>query len=129
MRSKRMHPAAVPPAAAILVSLPAGPFWKLPEAAVVVKVSVAVPVPPDVKATLVGEIVAFMDWTTELDELAVMLAVPAYPPVDVRVMVEVPLLFGLGDEMVTLVAVTVMLGLLTVTFVVPEEPALYVSPP
>jgi hypothetical protein len=53
-----------------------------------------------------------------------MLAVPAYPPVDVSVIVEVPLLFGLGDEMVTLVAVTVMLGLLTVTFVVPEEPAL-----
>ena len=51
-------------------------------------------------------------------------AVPAYPPVDVRVMVEVPLFPGEGDEIVTFVAATVMPGLLTVTGVVPEEPAL-----
>jgi hypothetical protein len=32
--------------------------------------------------------------------------VPAYPPVEVRVMVEVPLFPGDGDEMVMLVAET-----------------------
>jgi hypothetical protein len=44
-------------------------------------------------------------------------------------MVEVPVFPGEGDEMVTLVAATVMLGLVTVTVVVPKEPALKLSPP
>jgi len=44
-------------------------------------------------------------------------------------MVEVPLFPGEGDEIVMFVAVTVMPGLLTVTFVVPEEPVLKLSPP
>ena len=44
-------------------------------------------------------------------------------------MVEVPVFPGEGDEMVTSVAATVMLGLVTVTVVVPEEPALKLSPP
>jgi hypothetical protein len=48
-------------------------------------------------------------------------AVPLYPPVDVRVMVEVPLFPGDGDEMVMLVAESVMPGLLTVAVVVPAE--------
>ena len=43
--------------------------------------------------------------------------------------VEVPLFPGDDDEMVTFVAVTVMLGLVTVTLVVPEEVALKLSPP
>jgi hypothetical protein len=43
--------------------------------------------------------------------------------VEVSVMVEVPVFPGEGDEMVTLVAATVMLGLVTVTVTVPEEPA------
>jgi len=51
-----MHPAAVPPAAAIraadLRRLPPMPFWKLPDAATVVMVMVVVPVPPEDKATL-----------------------------------------------------------------------------
>ena len=44
-------------------------------------------------------------------------------------MVEVPVFPGEGDEMVTLVAATVILGLVTVTVTVPEEPALKLSPP
>jgi hypothetical protein len=44
--------------------------------------------------------------------------------VDVRVMVEVPLFPGDAEEMVTFVAVMVMLGLVTVTVVVPDEPVL-----
>jgi hypothetical protein len=40
------------------------------------------------------------------------------------VMVEVPLFPGDGDEIVTFVAVSEMEGLLTVTVVDPEEPAL-----
>jgi hypothetical protein len=55
--------------------------------------------------------------------------VPAYPPVDVSVMVEVPLFPGAGDEIVRFVAESVIPGLLTVTVVVPEEVALKVSPP
>ena len=43
--------------------------------------------------------------------------------------VEVPVFPGDGDEMVASVAATVMLGFVTVTVVVPEEPALKVSPP
>ena len=42
---------------------------------------------------------------------------------------EVPVFPGEGDEIVTLVAATVMPGLVTVTGTVPEEPALKVSPP
>ena len=42
---------------------------------------------------------------------------------------EVPVFPGEGDEIVTLVAATVMPGLVTVTCTVPEEPALKVSPP
>ena len=63
-----------------------------------------------------------------LDE-ADTIAVPVYPPVDVSVMVEVPLFPGDGDEIVMFVAETVMPGLVTVTVVVPEEAALEVSPP
>jgi hypothetical protein len=51
------------------------------------------------------------------------LAVPAYPPVEVRVMVEVPVLPGDVDEMVTLVAAMVMPGFVTVTGALPEEDA------
>ena len=43
--------------------------------------------------------------------------------------VEVPLFPGDDDEMVMAVAVTEMLGLGTVTVVVPEEVALKLSPP
>jgi hypothetical protein len=50
--------------------------------------------------------------------------VPEYPPVDVSVIVEVPLFPGDGDEMVMFVAESEMDGLLTVTEVVPEEVAL-----
>ena len=50
--------------------------------------------------------------------------VPVYPPVDVSVMVEVPLFPGDGDEIVMFVAESVIPGLLTVTVVVPEEVAL-----
>jgi hypothetical protein len=57
------------------------------------------------------------------------LTVPVYPPVDVIVIVEVPVFPGFGDEMVMAVAVTVMLGLVTVTVVVPEEVVLKLSPP
>jgi hypothetical protein len=51
-------------------------------------------------------------------------AVPAYPPVDVRVIVEVPLLPGDGDEMVKFVAESAIPGLLTVAVVVPFDVAL-----
>ena len=55
MRSKRMQPAAVPPAAAILAAvlrkLPAGLFFKFPLAWTVVMVMVVLPVPPDDNAT------------------------------------------------------------------------------
>jgi hypothetical protein len=44
-------------------------------------------------------------------------------------MVDVPVFPGFGDEMVIAVAVTVILGLVTVTVAVPEEVALKVSPP
>src|SRR5258707_15641883 len=44
-------------------------------------------------------------------------------------MVEVPVFPGEGDEMVTLVAESVMPGLLTVAVVVPIEGALVMSPP
>ena len=56
--------------------------------------------------------------------VAVRFAVPLYPPVEVSVIVEVPVLPGDGDEMVIFVAETVMLGLVTVTVVVPVEVAL-----
>ena len=62
-------------------------------------------------------------------EVAAKLTVPVYPPVDVTVIVEVPLLPGFGDEMVMLVAAIVMFGLVTVTVVVPEEPEYDESPP
>ena len=45
------------------------------------------------------------------------------------VIVEVPVFPGDGDEMVMLVAATVMPGLVTATVVVPEEVALKLSPP
>ncbi len=61
---------------------------------------------------------------SEVAEVADKLAVPAYPPVEVSVIVEVPLFPGDGDEIVTFVAETVMPGLLTVTVVVPEDVAL-----
>jgi hypothetical protein len=44
-------------------------------------------------------------------------------------MVEVPVFPGAGDEIVTAVAARVMPGFVTVTAVVPEEPALKLSPP
>ena len=56
-------------------------------------------------------------------------AVPAYPPVDVSVIVEVPVFPGDGDEIVMLVAATVMPGFVTVTVVVPEEVALIAVSP
>jgi hypothetical protein len=126
MRSKRMQPAAVPPAAAIrpavLRKFPPIPFWTFPVAETVVKVSVAVPVPPAVNATLAGETVPFM--VSEVVEVAVKSAVPVYPPVEVSVMVELPVFPGEGDEMVTLVAESVIPGLLTVAVVVPLDVAL-----
>src|SRR6202041_196536 len=119
-----MQPATVPPATAIR---PPRPFLTFPEAATVVKVRVAVPVPPEVNATLGGEIVPSM--LSEVAAVGVRLAVPVYPPVEVSVMVEVPVFPGEGEEMVTLVAATVMPGLVTVTVVWPLDPALKVSPP
>lgn len=59
----------------------------------------------------------------------VKLTVPEYPPMEVTVMVEVPLLPGDGDDIVMAVAVIEMVGLVTVTVVVPEEPAYVESPP
>jgi hypothetical protein len=61
--------------------------------------------------------------------VAVKLTVPVYPPVDVTVTVEVPEFPGDGDEIVMLVAETVMPGLVTVTVALPEEPAYAESPP
>jgi hypothetical protein len=126
MRSKRMQPAAVPPAAAIrpavLRKFPPIPFWTFPVAATVVKVSVAVPVPPAVNATLAGETVPFM--LSEVAEVADKSAVPVYPPVEVSVMVDVPVFPGDGEEMVMFVAESVIPGLLTVTVVMPLEVAL-----
>jgi hypothetical protein len=59
----------------------------------------------------------------------VKLTVPVYPPVEVTVMVEVPLLPGFGDDIVMAVADSVMSGLVTVMVVVPEEAAYVESPP
>jgi hypothetical protein len=79
---------------------------------------------------VVGDITTFTDCAPELPNPASALsvleeadttAVPEYPPAEVRVMVEVPLFPGDGDEMVTFVAITVILGLVTVTGAVPEE--------
>jgi hypothetical protein len=86
-----------------------------------------VAVPPADKATAV-----LLNWPLTLTELGSepdMSTVPVYPPVDVSVMVEVPLFPGDGDDIVILVAVTVIPGLDTVTCVVPEEVALKLSPP
>jgi hypothetical protein len=90
-----------------------------------VRVKVVDPVPPDDRITFA---VAAPEAPNSASTLTVpeadTTAVPAYPPVDVRVMVEVPLFPGEGDEIVMFVAVTVMLGLVTATVVVPEELAL-----
>src|ERR1700744_1143438 len=88
MRSKRIQPAAVPPAAAIraavLRRLPPGLFSIFPLAAVVVMVRVVLPVPPDDNATwavcepvLPNPALAL----SVLDE-ADTTAVPAYEPVE-----------------------------------------------
>jgi hypothetical protein len=97
----------------------------------VVMVRVVLPVPPDDNATLaVDEPVlpnpAFA--LSVLDE-ACRTAVPAYPPVEVTVIVEVPLLPGEGDEIVTLVAESVIPGLVTVTVALPFDEAYDESPP
>jgi hypothetical protein len=65
---------------------------------------------------------------SEADE-AETTAVPAYPPVEVSVTVDVALFPGDGEEIVMLVADIVIPGLVTVTVVVPEETALKLSPP
>ena len=84
-------------------------------------VSVVVPVPPEDKAT---EPVwpAGKEASTLTLPVAETTAVPAYPPVEVRVMVEVPLFPGFA-EIVTLVALMVRPGLFTVTVALPEEVA------
>ena len=56
-------------------------------------------------------------------------AVPAYSPAEVRVIVEVPLLPGDGDEMVKVVAESVMPGLVTVTVALPLDEEYDESPP
>jgi len=55
-------------------------------------------VPPAVNATLAGETVPFM--LSEVAEVAVKSAVPVYPPVEVSVMVEVPVFPARANEMV-----------------------------
>jgi hypothetical protein len=108
-------------------TLPAAPLRIFPLAAMVVIVSVVVAVAPDAKGIL--ELLNAPLTLIVLGSEPLRLTVPAYPPVEVIVIVEVPLFPGDDDEMVTFVAVTVMLGLVTVTLVVPEEVALKLSPP
>jgi hypothetical protein len=124
-----MQPAAVPPAAATLVTVlrrfPAGAFRPLPEALTVWIVSVVVPGVVVDTATL-G---LLKPPPTSNVGVADKSTVPVYPPVDVTVIVEVPLFPGDGDEIVTFVAETVMPGLVTVTVAFPEEPAYAESPP
>jgi hypothetical protein len=95
---------------------------KSPLAATVVIVSVVVAVAPAAKGIL--ELLNAPSTLSVLGPEAVKLTVPVYPPVDAIVIVEVPLFPGDADEMVMAVAVTVMLGLVTVTVAVPEEVAL-----
>jgi hypothetical protein len=81
----------------------------------------AVPVPPLVNTTEVG-LIAY----SALSEaaVAVRLTVPAYPPVEVSVIVEVPVLPGDALEMVMLGTVIVIEpGLVTVIGAVPDEGA------
>ena len=95
---------------------------KFPPAATVVIVNVVVAVPPAANGTL-----ALENTPSTLSVLgpdATNATVPAYPPVEVSVIVEVPVLPGDGDEMVMFVAATVIPGLVTATVVVPEELAL-----
>jgi hypothetical protein len=88
-------------------------------------VSVVEPVPPDARTTLAVEDPVEPNPADTLTEPeAETTAVPAYPPAEVSVIVEVPLFPGFGEEMVTLVALRVILGLVTVTVVVPVELAL-----
>jgi hypothetical protein len=126
MRSKSRQPATVPPATAIwadvLRMFPAGPLRKFPPAATVVIVNVVVAVPPTDNGTL--ELPNVPSTFSVLGPEATKATVPAYPPVDVSVIVEVPVLPGDGDEMVMLVAATVIPGLVTATVVVPDEVAL-----
>jgi hypothetical protein len=87
-------------------------------------VSVVFPVPPEDRATAPvepppGKVALTLTFTLLVAET---FAVPAYPPVEVRVMVEFPVFPG-DAEMVTLVAVMVMPGLVTVTVALPEEEA------
>jgi hypothetical protein len=126
MSSNRRQPATVPPATAMR-TLPPAPLRIFPLAETVVIVSVVVALAPDASGILAlpNEPSTF----SVLGPEAVKLTVPVYPPVDVIVIVEVPVFPGFGDEMVMAVAVTVMLGLVTVTVVVPEEGALKLSPP
>jgi hypothetical protein len=93
----------------------------------VVIVNVVVAVPFTAKGTL--ELPNEPSTFNVLGPEATNSTVPEYPPVDVSVMVEVPVCPGDGDEMVMFVAVTVIPGLVTATVVVPEEVALKLSPP
>ena len=127
MRSRSKQPATVPPAIAIwpagvLRTLPAGPLRRFPLAATVVIVNVVVAVPFTANGTL--ELPNAPSTFSVLGPEATRLTVPEYPPVEVSVIVEVPVLPGDGDEIVMLVAATVMPGFVTATVVVPEEVAL-----
>ena len=98
------------------------PLRIFPLAETVVIVSVVVALAPDANGML--ELLNEPSTLSVLGPEAVKSTVPAYPPVDVIVIVEVPVFPGDADEMVMAVAVTVMLGLVTVTVVVPEDFAL-----
>jgi len=85
-------------------------------------VSVVVPVPPEDRATI--PVVPLGNAASTLTvPVAWTPTVPAYPPVEVRVMVDVPLFPGDAEEMATLVAAMVMPGLVTVTIALAEEEA------
>jgi hypothetical protein len=91
----------------------------------VVMVMVVLPVPPEDNATLaVCEPVLPNPALTLTEPDADTVAVPAYPPVEVSVIVEVPLFPGDGDEIVMFVAESVIPGLLTVAVAVPFDVAL-----
>jgi hypothetical protein len=125
-----MQPAAVPPATATLTAVfrkfPLGPFRSFPVAVTVWMVIVVLPGLVGVTATL-GLVMAAS--ALSVAAVATKSTVPVYPPVDVTVIVEVPLFPGDGDEIVMAVAAIVMFGLVTVTVVVPEEPEYDESPP
>ena len=89
----------------------------------VVRVSIVEPVPPEDRAIAAVPLPLGKEASTLTLPVAVTFTVPVYPPVEVRVMVEVPLFPGDADEMVTAVAAMVMPGLVTVTVALPEEEA------